>query len=102
MYQRPPRPSPSLSLAGHQQALRPGVSVIMAEKSCTIRTRKFMTNKLLMRRQFVSLRTALAHLLSAPEEPLLRSPPNMHATLFPAAMDPAQCLRLELTRRGRP
>ena len=26
----------------------------MAEKSCTIRTRKFMTNRLLMRRQFVS------------------------------------------------
>jgi len=25
----------------------------MAEKSCTIRTRKFMTNRLLMRRQFV-------------------------------------------------
>jgi len=56
--------------AGPQQ--RFGVSVIMAEKSCTIRTRKFMTNKLLMRRQFVSLRAARARRLRSlppPEEP---------------------------------
>ena len=46
----------------------------MAEKSCTIRTRKFMTNKLLMRRQFVSLCAARAHHLRTrepvpPQEP---------------------------------
>ena len=32
----------------------PSAATKMAEKSCTIRTRKFMTNKLLQRRQFVS------------------------------------------------
>ena len=32
----------------------PITSAKMSEKSCTIRTRKFMTNRLLFRKQFVS------------------------------------------------
>ena len=69
-------PTRPLSSANRQQALRFGVSVIMAEKSCTIRTRKFMTNKLLMRRQFVSLRAAICACHSPSP---LRSPPSLHA-----------------------
>ena len=50
-------------------------SFTMAEKSCTIRTRKFMTNRLLSRRQFVSFMPhefSLEHLegIVSPEDTL--------------------------------